>query len=130
MIISAKKYFFLKLFLFLSILISLESFSFKPNDFNKKDNSVLCDSGNIKTTILNYEKALDNYRQTKDLEGIASAMCGLGKIYSDKGDFENALEYFLNSLAIEKELDNNKNIANLYEKLAGVYNRSGNSRKA
>ncbi|MBI9066816.1 MAG: tetratricopeptide repeat protein [Salinivirgaceae bacterium] len=130
MIISAKINFFLKHFLFLSILISLESFSFKPNDFNKKDNSVLCDSGNIKTSILNYEKALENHRQTKDLEGIAAAMCGLGKVYSDKGDFENALEYFLKSLTIEKELNNHKNIADLYEKIAGVYNRSGNSRKA
>ena len=130
MMISSKNSFLLKLILPLLVFFSLESFSYKNIVFTNESDSLLIDSGIINKSILDYEQALENSKQIDDLKGIATALRSLGKMYSDKGEYENALEYLLNSISIEKDLHNEKEIAEIYTLLANVYNKSGNSRKA
>jgi tetratricopeptide (TPR) repeat protein/AraC-like DNA-binding protein len=77
-----------------------------------------------------YIAILDSSLQTNNKKDLAITLSKLGKICSEKGKYEKALEHLLKSITIEKELNNETRIAENYNLLANVYNKSGNSNKA
>ena len=69
------------------------------------------------------------YRERKDSEqlNIANSFVAIAKIFYQRGDFTNALDYFKKALMIRgKELENeHKDIASIYSFIGNVYNSQG-----
>jgi tetratricopeptide (TPR) repeat protein len=58
--------------------------------------------------IVAWEKALQLYQQDGDLEGQALILAGLGRIYSDLGDKQTALDYLNQSLPLWRQVGDKK----------------------
>jgi len=59
-----------------------------------------------------------------------SSLNNLAIIYKNTGDLDSALDYNLKSLAIKKDINDKKGMANSYVNIGGVYHTQGNLIKA
>ena len=64
------------------------------------------------------------------LKGIAAFYDNLGSLYSNKGSYNKALEYYHTSLKINKQIKNRRNEAANIINIASVYQRRGDDAKA
>lgn len=63
-------------------------------------------------------------------KGIAFAYNLIGRVNLNQGNYGTALDYFLKSLKIKKEIDDKKGIANSYNNIGIIYYNQGNYEKA
>ena len=86
---------------------------YKLSDFHK-------DKGNFSEALSFMQRSLDIGISLADSIGIAQSYNAFGNIYNKKGDYQNALIYFLKSLAI-KERMGHKERANTYLNIGNIY---------
>lgn len=93
---------------------------------NKRAIAILCHpSGNENTCA--EDSALQVTRKLKDSQGYAAALGSLGNAYRLRGEYEKAIQYLEQSLAISQEINNPtyraatlNNLTNVYSSLALV----------
>jgi signal transduction histidine kinase len=84
---------------------------------------------NFEKAIEYYSKSEDKYKEAGDKNGVSICKCNIGGVYLAMGasstiksraaiDYKKALEYFLQSLTIFKEIGNNYGMANAYNSIA------------
>jgi tetratricopeptide (TPR) repeat protein len=56
--------------------------------------------GNVIESRQHYERAISLARQSKNTAAEGSGLNNIGKLYNDAGDFQNALDYYLQSLPL------------------------------
>jgi tetratricopeptide (TPR) repeat protein len=61
---------------------------------------------------------------------IGKAYNNIGITYSDKGNLEQALYYYFQSLRVRKKLNDQKNIAGSLNNIGDIYNQQGNNARA
>lgn len=74
--------------------------------------------------ILHLTESMSLYEALKDTTGIEKSAYDLGSVYSDLGDFEKALDYFLTNLSLMA--DTSRFISYTYGHLSHIYERLGN----
>src|SRR6056297_1496075 len=62
--------------------------------------------------------------------GYADGMEIIGGIYYQLGDFENAIQYYLDALRIYREQGNSEGVANVYDQVGKCYRDMSNYEKA
>jgi tetratricopeptide (TPR) repeat protein len=67
--------------------------------------------GQFSEAIKWYKKAEVKYLRVGDITGLSFNHSELAKLYEEKSDYSNALEYLNKSLAISKKINNKSNIA-------------------
>ncbi len=77
-----------------------------------------------------YHLALKIAKERKDQDGILQVNKGIGKLYMEKGEVGKAEQYLLNSLATAQETGTKVFIANNYNDLSELNERSGNFKQA
>ncbi|WP_051275554.1 GGDEF domain-containing protein [Aestuariibacter salexigens] len=82
---------------------------------------VLEKMGQLEEAVVSHQLALELNLQTKDQSGIATALYNLGDIRRQLGDFDQAESYFLETLQMDEQQGDLKNIAYSSLKLAQVY---------
>ncbi|MEO8147625.1 MAG: tetratricopeptide repeat protein [Bacteroidia bacterium] len=107
-----------------------------PEDFdmNMEAGRMLRDLGYNDKAIVHFEKALQTleHNNSVDKSKLLFLNEGLGKSYFNKGEYDIAIKYCEESLAISRELygDEHPEIANWYNNLGLVYDSQGGSDKA
>ncbi|RLD54513.1 MAG: hypothetical protein DRJ05_14500, partial [Bacteroidetes bacterium] len=84
----------------------------------------------IDSAIFYSEKALGIFEMINNDDGISSALFSLGRDYFEKGDFQLAESYYLQSLKVSKKTNSQKRITETYEALAKMYNKTDQNNKA
>ena len=67
--------------------------------------------GNVIESRQHYERAIALSRQSKNTLTEGSALNNIGKLYNDAGDFQNALDYYIQSLPLFPPQSNQRAIA-------------------
>ena len=67
--------------------------------------------GNVIESRQHYERAIALARESKNTSAEASALNNIGKLYNDAGDFQNSLDYYLQSLPLFLPQSNQQGIA-------------------
>ncbi|MGB3401339.1 MAG: CHAT domain-containing tetratricopeptide repeat protein [Microcoleaceae cyanobacterium] len=83
-----------------------------------------------KRAIVVLEKALQLYQQAENLEGQAVSLFVLGRIYSDLGDKQQALEYYNQSLPLWQQVGDKKGEAVTLNNIGRVYDDLGDKQEA
>jgi len=83
-----------------------------------------------RSAIVKYEEALKLYREAGDTLGQAVSLLALGKIYSDLGENQKALEYYSQSVSLFRALGVRRWEAIILSNIAGVYSDLGEQQKA
>jgi len=68
-----------------------------------------------------YLRALDIYREIRDLRGEGTTLGGLGFIYWDKRDPGQALPHFQKALEVRQKVDDKQLVGNSYNDIGSVY---------
>lgn len=63
--------------------------------------------GNLDKALIYFDRAYEYSIKTNNKEEIADALYNIGIIYKEKGEINNAIEYFNNALDIYNELRDN-----------------------
>jgi CHAT domain-containing protein/Tfp pilus assembly protein PilF len=84
----------------------------------------------LRGAIVKWEEALKRYRQAGDKTGQALSLISLGKIYSDLGEQQKALEYYSQSLPLFRAIGNRVWEALTLNNIGTVYLRLGEKQKA
>lgn len=71
--------------------------------------------------ILNFEKALEQFRNLNYKPGIASVQNHMGNIYLERGNLQDALNYSMQALKINEEIGNRKETASNLRDIGRVY---------
>ncbi len=79
--------------------------------------------GNVKQSIINYNKSLRLYEQFGDEEKCAGVLNNLGIVYSIENETEQALLNFKKSLAINEKIKNKFGAANLLNSIGSIYHK-------
>ena len=77
--------------------------------------------GAAKKSILLYEQALEHFEKANSKLDIAFLYNGLGGLYLEEVQYEKALEYFLKSLEIQKEIGTQEGLLQAYANLGQTY---------
>ncbi len=77
--------------------------------------------GKYKEAIINWQEALDLYKQIGDKTGIANMLSNQGAVYYAQGDDAKALELHLQSLKISEEINDTLRILTSLTNIGGVY---------
>ena len=80
--------------------------------------------------IVKLEEALKMYRQAGDNRGQALSLLGLGRVYSDFGENQKALEYFDQSLPLIRAVGDRSREAVTLNNIGSVYEDLGEKQKA
>ena len=83
-----------------------------------------------RSAIVKWEEALKLYRQAGDTNGEAASLSVLGKIYSDLGEKQKALEYLSQSLHLFQALGERDGEAMILSSIGAVYSELGEKQKA
>ncbi|MEG4009161.1 CHAT domain-containing protein [Microcoleus sp. Pol11C1] len=83
-----------------------------------------------RTAIVKWEEALKLYRQAGDNRGQALSLLGLGRVYSDFGENQKALEYYSQSLPLFRALGDRRGEATTLNNIGNVYAELGEKQKA
>lgn len=78
-------------------------------------------TGNYDSADINYKECLALRSSQADSTGVAAALHDLGTVQLYKGNFSNALDYFLQSLRIEEKYGSKQNIGEGYVNIGDVY---------
>ncbi|MFB2897434.1 CHAT domain-containing protein [Aerosakkonemataceae cyanobacterium BLCC-F50] len=87
---------------------------------NKRAIAILCNPSLRETTCTN-DSALQITKEAKDSQGYAAALGSLGNAYRLRGDYEKAIKYLEESLAIANQTGNTIYSATSLNNLANVY---------
>ena len=82
--------------------------------------------GEYDSSMIYAKNALEIAKKNKFKKGIAYAYNNIGNIFSEKGDFQKALENYQISLSIRQEINDKKGIAISYNNYGIVYEAQGN----
>ncbi|MBW8060807.1 MAG: tetratricopeptide repeat protein, partial [Solirubrobacterales bacterium] len=94
--------------------------------------------GNPDKSLEYYLQSLEIRKEINDKQGIASSLNNIGVIYYNQGNpdkvypverdslFNKALEYYLQSLEIRKEINDKQGIAMSLNNIGSIYNNQGN----
>jgi adenylate cyclase len=100
--------------------------NFLVNEFNLFYNTYYLYNSNLDTAITIASSVFEN---KPNLIAKATALSGIGNGYYFKGDYLNALEYYLQGLEIEEQITPEKtNIT--YSNIANLYSNLGDAEKA
>ncbi|MEG4582540.1 CHAT domain-containing protein [Microcoleus sp. MON1_C5] len=83
-----------------------------------------------RSAIVKWEEALKLYRQAGDNRGQALSLLGLGRVYSDFGENQKALEYYSQSLPLFRALGDRRGEATTLNNIGNVYAEVGEKQKA
>ncbi len=86
--------------------------------------------GDYEQAITLYKKSLEHWQSTGNLQGQATALFNLGGTYENAGQFELALQYLDQALAIDQKRGDLDEIAYDKRSVARVLTRSGQGEKA
>ncbi len=84
----------------------------------------------LRQAIQKWEEALPLIRAVGDKEWEAWTLTGIGKIYSDLGDKQKALDYYNQSLPLSREVGYKEGEAATLYNIGGVYSDLGDKQKA
>jgi tetratricopeptide (TPR) repeat protein/predicted amidohydrolase len=70
------------------------------------------------------------YEKIQNKSGIGAALNNLGLIYISKGDIEQAIEYYSDSLIVAEEVDDKHQVATLQNNLGNAYSHAGDLNRA
>lgn len=85
--------------------------------------------GNYQKSVFFQQKSLELADQSGDLQCKINALIGLGDSYFGLQDNQTAIEYFLQSLDLSNDIKQPKTAYEAHQKLADVYQRTGNLAK-
>jgi tetratricopeptide (TPR) repeat protein len=106
---------------------------FVPGMHKNLNTAGLCLTGNGKhdEAIAVFKVAHAYTIAARNRKSEARVLNGLGICETRKGNYGQAIDYYLSALKIEEELNTNRqNIANLYNNIGVIYKRSGNFEQA
>ncbi|MEP6518334.1 CHAT domain-containing protein [Microcoleus vaginatus] len=83
-----------------------------------------------RSAIAKLEEALKLYRQAGDNRGQALSLLGLGKVYSELGEKQKALEYYSQSLPLFRAVGDRSGEATALNNIGVVYSALGEKQKA
>ena len=83
-----------------------------------------------RSAIVKLEEALKLYREAGDNRGQALSLLGLGRVYSDLGEKQKALEYYSQSLPLSRAVGNRSGEAVTLTNIGSVYSQLGEKQKA
>ncbi|UNU20308.1 CHAT domain-containing protein [Microcoleus vaginatus PCC 9802] len=83
-----------------------------------------------RSAIVKWEEALKLYRQAGDNRGQALSLLGLGRVYSDFGENQKALEYYSQSLPLYRAVGDRRGEATTLNNIGNVYAELGEKQKA
>ena len=84
----------------------------------------------LRGAIVKFEQALKLYREAGDNRRQALTLLGLGRVYSDLGEFQKALEYYNQSLPLYRAVGNRSGEAITLNNIGKVYSDLGENQKA
>ncbi|MBR8840972.1 MAG: tetratricopeptide repeat protein, partial [Stigonema ocellatum SAG 48.90 = DSM 106950] len=84
----------------------------------------------LRFAIAKWEKALELWRQLNDKANLALTLTGIGKVYSDLGEKQKALEYYNLALPLTRAVGYKSLEASTLNNLGLVYNSLGEKQKA
>jgi len=87
-------------------------------------------TGDPRTALTQYEKALALWREVGDRRGEAKALNGIGKVHDALGQKQKALEYYEIALLIAHEVGNRRGEAETLSNIGSVYDDLGEKQKA
>ena len=87
-------------------------------------------NGNLQAALISWKRALQIYRDIKNLGGVGKTLEVIGVTYTYLGDDEKAIKYHEQSLAIAKQLNSPRAIANTLGNLGIAYSNLGNYQKS
>lgn len=104
----------------------------KKINHKEAEGTAFLNIGNANIILGNYSKALENFsqaqiifeNQNKTIEtrkGLAKAYGSIGIIFSEQSSYANALKYYLKSVKIYEDLNDNEKSAKLYNNIGIVY---------
>jgi tetratricopeptide (TPR) repeat protein len=76
------------------------------------------------------DKALEYSQKTNYAKGECQALIRLGDYYSDKGEYNRAIDYYKKALQLAREIDNTGHLLRTLNNLAGEYAYIGDYAKA
>ena len=85
-------------------------------------------SMNIYNEIIDKESTPNHIFEGK--KGLASCNTSLGNVYSDQGNYEQAMEFYNNSLKLNTEVGDKRGIAGCYTNIGSIYTDMGGFDKA
>jgi CHAT domain-containing protein/tetratricopeptide (TPR) repeat protein len=83
-----------------------------------------------RSAIAKFEEALKLFRATGDRRWEAVTLTGIGRVYSDLGEQQKALEYYSQSLPLYREAGDRGGEAVTLNNIGGVYSQLGEKQKA
>lgn len=86
--------------------------------------------GNFPAAIKSYDRSLEICNKTDDRESAGIVINSIGTVEGRSGQYDKALNHFLEALRIFEKLGNNKQISNTYLKMGVLYDRTDNIDKA
>ena len=89
----------------------LENYDYEMNVIFSLTAGVYSTWGRLNETIINYEILLEYYKIKKDKGNISIILNNLGIIHDNKGEYDEAIDKYNESLAIAKEIGNKEGIA-------------------
>ncbi len=81
-------------------------------------------------SILNYEKAIEQFKILGDKKNSAQLYYGIAITYREAKQYKEAEEYFIKSAGIQKELGNQEELADVYNSLGNLFKETGAYEKA
>ena len=129
-------------------LFESDFYGMKPNDIVKKyyellekakNNKEIAAKINFRLGFLydkssGFDNAVKHYEASIDIcddyninENLSSCYYNLAEIYSDKKDYEKALDYYLKSMAIDEITKNTEGLMITTKKVAKIYEKKGSN---
>jgi len=84
----------------------------------------------LRQAIQKWQEAVPLFRVVGDSSGEASALLGIGRVYSDLGEKQKAIEYYNQSLLLSQKLGNKAQEAVTLSNIGLVYSDLGEKQKA
>ncbi|WP_445304868.1 CHAT domain-containing tetratricopeptide repeat protein [Microcoleus sp. S36b_A4] len=83
-----------------------------------------------RSAIVKFEIALKLYREAGDRRGEATTLTGIGRVYSELGEKQKALEYYSQSLPLTRATGDHREEAVTLTNIGNVYSELGEKQKA
>lgn len=80
--------------------------------------------GNYYDALLNSNKSLDIFEAIHDTVGTSNLLSNLGSFYADKGEDSKAVEYYLRSLDLAKQIENKLRIETALGNIGVIYSKN------
>ena len=104
----------------------------KDKGLKKGEANALFMKAYFKTTVYEYDKAIELYKQSLAVyqsinykEGISPCYNNIGLSYRKKGDYTRAIDYYYKSAKIDLEIGNKKGYSSVYINVGAIYMELG-----